>query len=58
VLATEGHDAAWIEETGRNLPLGRHQVPEDAAYAALFLISDEASQISGDQINVDGRGLR
>lgn len=58
IQAEEGHDAAWIEQAGRNLPLGRHQVPEDAAYAVLFLASDEASQISGDLMNVDGRGPR
>ncbi len=58
IQAKEGHDARWIEEVGRNMPLGRHQVPEDAAYTVLFLISDEASQINGDLINVDGRGLR
>lgn len=58
IQALEGHDAEWIAETGRNLPLGRHQVPDDAAYAVLYLISDEASQVSGDLLNVDGRGVR
>jgi NAD(P)-dependent dehydrogenase (short-subunit alcohol dehydrogenase family) len=58
IQAREGHDAAWIEEAGRGMPLGRHQVPEDAAYAVLYLVSDEASQVSGDLLNVDGRGLR
>lgn len=58
IQALEGHDAAWIAEAGRNLPLGRHQVPEDAAYAVLYLVSDEASQVNGDLINVDGRGIR
>jgi NAD(P)-dependent dehydrogenase (short-subunit alcohol dehydrogenase family) len=58
VQAKEGHDAEWIAEAGRNMALGRHQVPQDAANTCLFLISDEASQINGDQINVDGRGMR
>lgn len=58
IQAKEGHDAEWLEEAARNMPLGRHQVPEDAAYTCLFLISDEASQINGDTINVDGRGGR
>lgn len=58
IQALEGHDAAWIEEAGRQMPLGRHQVPEDAAYAVLYLMSDEASQVSGDLLNVDGRGIR
>lgn len=58
IQAKEGHDAAWIEDAGRRMPLGRHQVPEDAAYACLYLLSDEANQVSGDILNVDGRGLR
>jgi NAD(P)-dependent dehydrogenase (short-subunit alcohol dehydrogenase family) len=58
IQAQEGHDANWIENAGRSMPLGRHQLPEDAAYTCLFLISDEANQINGDQINVDGRGMR
>ena len=40
------------------MPLGRHQAPEDAAYACLYLLSDEANQVSGDLLNVDGRSLR
>lgn len=56
IQAEEGHDEDWIAEAGRSMPLGRHQLPEDAAYACLYLISDEASQINGDLFNVDGRG--
>jgi hypothetical protein len=33
-------------------------VPEDAGYATLYLMSDEATQVSGEQFGVDGRGLR
>jgi NAD(P)-dependent dehydrogenase (short-subunit alcohol dehydrogenase family) len=58
IQALEGHDAEWIAEAGRRMPLGRHQAPEDAAYACLYLLSDEANQVSGDLLNVDGRGLR
>lgn len=58
IQAKEGHDEQWIAEAGRNMPLGRHQVPEDAAYATLYLLSDEASQVNGDLLNVDGRGGR
>ena len=58
IQAKEGHDAEWIEQAGGNMPLGRHQIPEDAAYAVLYLVSDEASQVSGELMNVDGRGVR
>ena len=37
VQALEGHDAAWIAEMGPRQPLGRHQLPRDAALAAVFL---------------------
>lgn len=56
IQAQEGHDSDWLVEAAKNMPLGRHQVPEDAAYAVLWLISDEASQVNGDTLNVDGRG--
>ena len=58
VQADEGHDAAWLEEAGRRQPLGRHQVPEDAAMAAVFLASDESSQVTGVELNCDaGRSM-
>jgi NAD(P)-dependent dehydrogenase (short-subunit alcohol dehydrogenase family) len=58
VQAVEGHDAAWLEEAGRRQPLGRHQVPEDAAMAAVFLASDESSQVTGVELNCDaGRSM-
>lgn len=58
IQAKEGHDPTWIEEAAGRMPLGRHQIPEDAAYAVLYLISDEATQVSGEQLGVDGRGMR
>jgi NAD(P)-dependent dehydrogenase (short-subunit alcohol dehydrogenase family) len=58
IQAEEGHDRDWLDQAAARMPLGRHQVPEDAAYATLYLISDEASQVSGEQFGVDGRGLR
>jgi 3-oxoacyl-[acyl-carrier protein] reductase len=35
-------------------PLGRLAKPEDVAYAALYLASDESSMITGMNIRVDG----
>jgi len=58
VQASDGHDLAWIEEAGRRQPLGRTQTPQDSAYAAVFLLSDESSQVTGTEMNVDaGRSM-
>jgi NAD(P)-dependent dehydrogenase (short-subunit alcohol dehydrogenase family) len=42
-----------LEKKGESLALGRHQTPDDAAYAALYLLSDEAAQVTGTILNVD-----
>jgi 3-oxoacyl-[acyl-carrier protein] reductase len=40
------------------IPLGRLVKPEDVAYAALYLASDESSMLTGSSIDVDGgRGV-
>jgi 3-oxoacyl-[acyl-carrier protein] reductase len=40
------------------IPLGRMAQPEDIAYAALYLASDDSSMVTGDCINIDGgRGI-
>jgi NAD(P)-dependent dehydrogenase (short-subunit alcohol dehydrogenase family) len=54
VQAREGHDVDWLNEQGARKPLGRLQEPEDAAYAVLYLASDESSQVTGEALNVDG----
>ena len=36
------------------IPMGRMVKPEDVAYAALYLASDESSMLTGTAINVDG----
>ena len=38
-------------------PLGREQTPEDIGKAAVFLASDDARNITGQSLNVDG-GMR
>jgi meso-butanediol dehydrogenase/(S,S)-butanediol dehydrogenase/diacetyl reductase len=37
-----------------NCPLRREQTPEDIAHAVVFLVSDGASNITGQALNVDG----
>ena len=48
----------WGEETRKAIaayvPIGRLGKPEDIAYCALFLASDESSYITGTEIIVDG----
>ena len=43
-----------LRARGANQPMGRHQTPQDAAQTALFLLSDESSQITGQIMHVDG----
>ncbi|MBM7569059.1 SDR family NAD(P)-dependent oxidoreductase [Paenibacillus sacheonensis] len=36
------------------IPSGRMQTPEDIAYGAVFLLSDESSQVTGTELHVNG----
>lgn len=38
---------------GKTLPFGRHQTPEDTAYAVIYLASDESTQITGSIFHID-----
>jgi NAD(P)-dependent dehydrogenase (short-subunit alcohol dehydrogenase family) len=52
---TAGEDKeALVAQRGRQNPTGRTGRPEEIANAALFLISDEASFVSGAALPVDG----
>jgi NAD(P)-dependent dehydrogenase (short-subunit alcohol dehydrogenase family) len=58
VQAQDGRGPAELAEASRQQPLGRHQLPEDAAMAAVFLASDESSQVTGTELNCDaGRSM-
>jgi len=47
--------ATWAEEKIRKVsPLGRWQMPEEYAAMACFLASDQARNITGQTLNVDG----
>jgi NAD(P)-dependent dehydrogenase (short-subunit alcohol dehydrogenase family) len=42
-----------LRRAGEALPLGRHQTEEDVAHAAIYLLSDESSQVTASILNVD-----
>jgi len=52
-LGNQDAEALVAEHEKRN-PFGRAARPEEIANAALFLISDEASYISGVALPIDG----
>lgn len=54
--AMEGHDRAWLDANAPSLAGGRYSTPEDAAYAILFLASDDSAFVNGTILNTDGGG--
>ena len=44
----------WVKEVQKNLALKRWGQPEEIAHAAIFLASNKAAYITGQQINVSG----
>ena len=53
-LKTARKDERLWKELMSLIPLGRLGTPEDVAYAALFLASDESSWITGSSLMADG----
>lgn len=49
-----GVDPALIEASAQTIPMKRMAQPEEIAAAALFMVSDEASYLTGQTIAVDG----
>ena len=47
-------DPTFMAELLRRVPLGRIGTPQDIAYAALYLASDEAAYVTGQTLTVDG----
>jgi 3-oxoacyl-[acyl-carrier protein] reductase len=57
-LLRRGRDEEARKAMISTIPLGRLAKPEDIAYAALYLASDESQMLTGTCINVDGgRGV-
>jgi NAD(P)-dependent dehydrogenase (short-subunit alcohol dehydrogenase family) len=53
--STQGMNKEELVRTrGGQTPMGRPGKPEEVAYAALFLLSDEASFVTGARLAVDG----
>jgi NAD(P)-dependent dehydrogenase (short-subunit alcohol dehydrogenase family) len=53
--STRGADPEQlVRQRGGQNPLGRTGTPEEVANAALFLLSDEASFVTGAALAVDG----
>jgi 3-oxoacyl-[acyl-carrier protein] reductase len=52
--ALERNAGEYAQEMLKSMPIKRLGQPEDMANAALFLLSDEASWITGHILNVDG----
>ena len=48
-----GANEEELRHTGAWWPLGRHQMPDDTAYAVVYLLSDESTQVTGVVLNVD-----
>ena len=51
--ASLGVSREELQRIGEQMPLGRHQIPEDTAHAVVYLLSDESTQVTGVMLNVD-----
>ncbi|EAE2984774.1 TPA: D-threitol dehydrogenase [Listeria monocytogenes] len=58
VILTELGKKAWADQVGEDMkkliPAGRFGYPEEVAACALFLVSDAASLITGENLIIDG----
>jgi NAD(P)-dependent dehydrogenase (short-subunit alcohol dehydrogenase family) len=50
---SQGTSEEDLLQIGKTLLLGRHQTPEDTAYAVIYLASEESAQITGSTFHID-----
>lgn len=51
----QGRDINWLNDTAREvIPMGRVQTTEDNVYGAIYLLSNESSQVTGAEIPITG----
>ena len=50
----DGDYESFVQKRHEQVPMGRMGTAQDVANAALFLVSDEASYITGTELVVDG----
>lgn len=50
----EPHRQQMIQAIANDIPLKAMGAPSDVAYAAVYLASDEATYITGIELNIDG----
>ena len=53
-LAATGEGGDLLEKAIQLMPMGRMQTGDDIASAVVFITSDFADQITGQQLTVDG----
>jgi NAD(P)-dependent dehydrogenase (short-subunit alcohol dehydrogenase family) len=53
IQSAQGHGEDLLRKEGEKLRFGRHQKPLDAAYAVVYLLSGESSQVTGTILHVD-----
>lgn len=51
---THGDGATWLAEQSARMPMGRLETPEDIAGGVAFLASDDASHVTGCELNISG----